>query len=241
MRYLEEHGMGFAIGSLVVPIVPAAVLFDLSVGNGRIRPHADSGYRACAAASAAPVPLGNVGAGAGATVGKLFGMPSAMKTAIGSASLQIGQTDLTVGALVALNAVGDVFDHRTGALIAGARTADGKAFRHTLRQWAAGATVNPHPGANSTIAVVATNATLTKTEATKMAQMAHDGLARSINPVHTAYDGDTVFAAATAKSKTAVDVATVGALAAECLAQAVQSAVWAATGLPGLPAARDLV
>ncbi len=240
MRFLDEHGIGFPIGNLHVPIVSAAVLYDLPVGDGRIRPNADSGYQACQAATNTPLALGNVGAGAGATVGKIFGMSSAMKGGLGSASLKVHGTDLVVGAVAAVNAVGDVYDYQTGRLLAGARTPDGKSLRNSMKQILNGATINPPFGANSTIAIVATNATLTKIEATKMAQMAHDGFARSINPVHSAYDGDTIFAAATGVSTVKVDTLTIGALGAECIARAVKSAVLNARSIPGYPSASDL-
>ena len=240
MRYLEEHGMGFHVGPAIVPIVPAAVLFDLSVGNPKIRPNAESGYKACEAALSSGIPEGCVGAGAGATVGKLFGMRSAMKSGIGSASIRIDGTDLVVGALVAVNAMGDVFDHDTGKILAGARAQDGKSFLNSISQLKKGALVSATPGAHSTIGVIATNAALTKTEATKIAQMAHDGLARSINPIHTIMDGDTLFAAAIGTAKTKADLTTIGAVGAEAMADAVRNAVLAATSLPGYPAYRDL-
>ena len=241
MRYLEDHGMGYRVGSLVVPIVPAAILFDLNIGDSKIRPTAHAGYTACEVASSSSVPEGNVGAGAGATVGKFFGMLPAMKSGIGTASFDIGGTGLIVGAIVAVNAAGDVLGWRTGKILAGARTPDGAGFRDTMAEIMKGATVKPHPGTNTTIGIVATNATLTKTEATKVAQMAHDGLARTINPVHTAADGDTIFAAATGTAQISADLTTIGAVAAEVMAQAVNRAVLAAVGIPGYPAHRDLV
>ena len=241
MRFLDERQIGFRMGRLVVPIVPAAIIFDLGVGDGRIRPDADAGYQACKAASSDKVPQGNVGAGAGATVGKFFGSKSAMKGGLGSASMRVPGTDLVVGALAAVNAVGDVLDHHTGAILAGARSADGKTFRNTVASMSRGELVKAQHGANSTIAVIATNARLTKTEVNKMAQMAHDGFARAINPVHTAFDGDTIFGAATALSKTEVNLAALGSIGAECIAIAVQNAVKTATGIPGYPAHRDLM
>jgi L-aminopeptidase/D-esterase-like protein len=163
-----------------------------------------------------------------------------MKSGIGSASLQISGTDLAVGALIAVNAMGDVLDHATGKILAGARAPDGKGFLNSVSQLRKGALISALLGAHSTIGIVATNAALTKTEATKIAQMAHDGLARSINPIHTAMDGDTLFAAATGTAKTKADLTTVGAVGAEAVAYAVQNAVLAATSLPGYPARRDL-
>ncbi len=240
MRYLEEHGQGYHVGSIIIPIVPAAILIDLELGDSKIRPNAQSGYAACQAASASDVPEGNVGAGAGATVGKLFGMRSAMKSGLGTASIKVAPTGLIVGAIVAVNAVGDVLDRQTGRILAGALTPDGHGFRNTMSQIIKGNTAASRPGTNTTLGIVATNASLTKTEMAKVAQMAHDGLARTINPVHTAYDGDTIFAAGTGSLQVKTDVTTVGAIAAEAVARAVNRAVSTATGIPGYPAYRDL-
>jgi len=240
MRYLEEHGLGFRMGLIVVPIVPAAILFDLNIGDPKIRPNAESGYAACQTASDTNVPEGNVGAGAGATVGKLFGMHSAMKGGIGTASLNIGKSGLIVGAIVAVNAVGDVLDPKTGNILAGARTREGNRFRNSMAQIIAGQREQARPGENSIIGVVATNAALNKDQATRMARMAHDGLARTINPVHTDLDGDTLFAASTGASHIEADLTTIGSLAAEVVARAVLRAIFAATGITGYPAYRDL-
>jgi len=240
MRWLEARGIGVAVGAARVPIVPAAILFDLWVGDGSIRPDAAAGHAACEAASAAPVAEGNVGAGAGATVGKLFGPERAMRGGLGSASLKVGA--ITVGALVAVNASGDVIDPATGRVLAGARAAGGGLLGIT-DALARGETPAPMPvGTATTIAVVATDAVLTKSQANKVAQMAHDGLARCIDPVHTMADGDTVFALATGASGQAAETTLVGALAARVLTAAVLRAVHAATplsgpGLPDLPAA----
>ena len=193
--------MVIASGPLVVPIVPAAIIFDLSLGDSKIRPDAESGYRACKAASSRPVAQGNVGAGAGATVGKLFGMDCAMKGGLGSAGIRLPGTDIVIAALAVVNAVGDVLDHRTGTILAGARTADGRRLRNSVASMLRNEEAKSQRGANSTIAVLATNAQLTKVQANKLAQMAHDGFARAINPVHTAADGDTIFAAATGLGK----------------------------------------
>ena len=243
MRYLEENKQGFPFGGVVVPIVPAAILFDLNVGDPKIRPDADAGYAACQAASGGAVAEGNVGAGAGATVGKFFGFGTAMKGGLGTASMRLGQTELVVAALVAVNAVGDIYDARSGKILAGALTADRLRFRDSVAQIAGGALIGhsgSHAGANSTIGIVATNATLTKTEMSKVAQMAHDGFARSIYPVHTAVDGDTIFSAATGSVKGKADVTTVGVLAAEVMARAVRRAVMTPTSIPGYMAHRDL-
>ena len=240
MRYLEEHGVGFETDFGRVPIVPAAVLFDLSVGDPKIRPDADCGYRAAASASSGPVAEGNVGAGAGATVGKLAGAARAMRGGLGTASITT-PSGLTVAALVVVNAVGDVIDPATGRVIAGVRTPDGKGLADARTLIRAGALV--HPAAfsrNTTIGVVATNATLTKAQATKMAQMAQDGLARAISPTHTPLDGDTIFALATGSRPGAPDMVSVGALSADVVSEAILRAVRAARGIPGFPAASDM-
>jgi L-aminopeptidase/D-esterase-like protein len=239
MRYLEEHGIGFDMRVARVPIVPAAILFDLGVGDAKIRPDAEAGYKACKAATAAAPAEGNVGAGAGATVGKLFGMDRAMKSGIGTSAIKLD--GITVGAIVAVNAVGDVFDPATGKVIAGARTKDGKSLVNSMAALLRGEPLPPLlAGGATTIGVVATDVALTKVQASKVAQMAHDGLARTINPVHTAYDGDTIFALATGKSSKPANVTLIGALAAEAIAQAVVRAVRAARRLPGLPAASEM-
>jgi len=241
MRYLDEKGIGFHVGSIVVPIVPAAILYDLDLGDPKIRPTADSGYAACTAATTGAVAEGNVGAGAGATIGKLFGMQYAMKSGLGTASLRAGKSGLIVAALAAVNAAGDVYLPRTGELLAGARTPDGKRLRNSIAQLRAGERVLASESGqkNTTLAIVATNARLTKDQATKVAQMAQDGLARAINPVHTPYDGDTVFALATGTLDAAADSGAVGALAAEVVAEAIVRAVLRATSLPGYPSQAD--
>ncbi|HSO74292.1 MAG TPA: P1 family peptidase, partial [Blastocatellia bacterium] len=209
-------------------------------GDLRIRPDAEAGYRACRAASASAPVEGNVGAGAGATVGKLCGMARAMKGGIVTSSIRL-ESGVTVGAIVAVNAVGDVFDPSTGKPIAGARTKDGKSLLNSMAAILGGEPLPPVlAGTATTIGVVATDAVLTKAQATKVAQMAHDGLARAINPVHTAADGDTIFAIATGKSTKGANVTLIGALAAEATSRAVVRAVRAAKGLPGLPSAADL-
>lgn len=241
MRWLEERGHGVQVGPARIPIVPAAVLFDLWVGDARIRPDAAAGYAACEAASAAHPAQGSVGAGAGAAVGKLFGIARAMKGGIGSASIQVGA--ITVAALVAVNAIGDVVDPANGRVIAGARADDGRTPLDTLASLVDGQLpAQLMAGMATTIGIVATDALLTKTEANKLAAMAHDGLARSINPVHTAGDGDALFAVATGGSGKPGHLTVLGALAAEVTARAVLNAVRAAHGLtePDLPSARDL-
>jgi L-aminopeptidase/D-esterase-like protein len=239
MRYLEEQGKGFRVGHYTVPIVPAAILFDLRLGDGKIRPDAQAGYSACQNASK-KVEQGNVGAGAGATVGMMFGADFGMKAGLGTASIKLPNSGLIVAALVAVNAAGDVLDPHSGELLAGARREDGKGLRNTMASLLANSDSHPHPGSNTTLGIVATNANLTKSEVNKVAQMAHDGLARSISPVHTPVDGDTVFAAATGGLTAKADVLRVGALGAEAIARAVKQAVLCATSIPGYPAHRDL-
>jgi L-aminopeptidase/D-esterase-like protein len=221
-----------------VPIVPAAVLFDLWVGDPRIRPDADAGHAACAAATDAAPDQGNVGAGAGATVGKLFGIERAMKGGLGTAAITAG--GLTVAAIVAVNAVGDVIDPSTGEPLAGARTRDGRHLAGSLRALERGELPAPAPaGSATTIGVVATDAVLTKAQAGRLASLAHNGIARCVNPL-TMADGDTLFAMATGTSGQPGSLTVLGALAAEAVSRAVLSAIHHAAGVPGLPAARDL-
>lgn len=235
MRYLEEHKLGLPVGSNIVPIVPAAVLFDLPLGDGKIRPTADSGYKACQAATPGKIAEGNVGAGAGATIGKMFGMKSAMKSGIGTASIRVGDAGIVVGAIIAVNSVGDVYDPKTAKIIAGARKPDGSGFVDTIAEMRAGRLGQAPIGAHTAIGVVATNASFDKAQITKIAQMAHDGLARCVNPAHTPNDGDTIFAVATGTVAARADHGVIGALAAEAISEAIVRAVMAATELPGLP------
>jgi L-aminopeptidase/D-esterase-like protein len=242
VRWLDEHDTGWPTPAGKVPIVPAAILYDLEVGaNPRIRPTADCGYQAASSASAAPVQEGSVGAGAGAVVGQ-FARPRGggpTKAGIGSAALRLPD-GLVVGAVAAVNAAGDIVDPGTGRIVAGVRNADGSFadVRALLR--GPGGFDGAAPGRNTTIAVVATNATLTKAEVNRVALMADDGLARAIVPSHTTGDGDTVFALATGSWRGSVPLSRIGALAADVMAQAIVRAGTQATGLPGLPAARDL-
>ena len=243
MRWLEERGVGLQAGPVRVPIVPAAVLFDLLLGDPAIRPDADAGYAACQAASNRAPEQGNVGAGAGAAVGKIFGIDRAMKGGIGTASLTLD--GVTVGALIACNALGDVIDPDTAQAIAGARTADGLALLDTRRALLRGEAPRPLiAGSNTTLGVIATDAVITKAQASSLAQMGHDGLARSINPVHTLSDGDTLFALGTGHAGKTLGMMLLGTMAAEVVARAVVQAVLAAEGLRHgalyLPAARDL-
>jgi L-aminopeptidase/D-esterase-like protein len=228
VRWLDEQGIGFETGYGRVPIVPAAVLFDLPVvregDNPTARPNAEAGYAACEAASTAPPAAGNVGAGAGACVGKMFGLDRCMKGGIGNASVRVGPW--VVGALVACNAVGDVIDPATGQILAGARTVDGQNLLDTQRAFLQGERGNrPLPGTNTTIGVVATNAMLTKAQAKRLAMSAHDGLARSIRPAHTTLDGDTLFALATGTENCPVDLMLLTVMAAEATALATVDAI----------------
>lgn len=232
MQYLEEKGVGLDVGYGVVPIVPAAVLFDLAVGDYRVRPDRHMGYQAAAAATSEAVSEGNVGAGTGASVGKLNGFANAMKSGLGSASLTL-PNGLVIGALVAVNAVGHVMEPKTGEILAGPLD-EHREIRDSVDMMLQHAFSPIPPGTNTTIAVVASNAKLTKAEAQKVAQMAHDGLARTIRPIHTMYDGDTIFSVATGEMEAAVDV--VGALSADVLAAAVVNAVKAAKEAGSLPA-----
>ncbi|RZL68744.1 MAG: peptidase S58 family protein [Variovorax sp.] len=246
MRWLEERGVGLDVRFGTLPIVPAAVLFDLPMGDARIRPDAAAGYAACEAASTEPPAEGNVGAGSGALVGKLFGVDRAMKGGIGTASVTVG--GVTVGALIACNALGDVTDPDTAQVVAGARTADGRALLDTRRALLRGDLPKPLlAGTNTTIGVVATDAVLTKVQANRLAMVAHDGLARSINPVHTMSDGDTLFALATGRVPLTGDapgMTVLSAMAAEVVARATLRAVRAARAVTvgdlHIPAANDL-
>jgi len=244
MRYLDEQAIGFDTGAGKVPIVPAAILFDLNLGKGDVRPDAEMGYRAASSASNDPPAEGNAGAGTGATIGKIFGMKSAMKSGIGTASLNVG--GLVIGALVAVNAFGDVIDPQNGSTLAGARSTNLGPLKlgqdgyfgntlETMKTFIGRTVLSFATKANTVIGVVATNAKLSKPEATKVAQMAQDGIARAIRPAHTMLDGDTIFALATGEKRS--DSSTIGAFAAEVMAQAIVRAVLHAApagDLPGL-------
>jgi L-aminopeptidase/D-esterase-like protein len=224
MRYLEEKKIGYKMREARVPIVPAAILYDLSVGRASARPDSAMGYLAASRASSAPPAEGNIGAGTGASVGKIRGMKHAMKAGLGTWSVNLD--GIIVGALVAVNAVGDVIDPRSGIRIAGLRSG-------ATLNWMKKGQTHSAVKSNTVIGVVATNARLTKTQATKVAQMAQDGLAQSIRPAHTMFDGDTIFAVATGEKK--ADVSTIGAFAAEVMAEAIVRAVKMAKPSGGLP------
>ena len=231
VRWLERAGIGLEVlPSLRLPLLPGAVLFDLTVGNPHIRPDADAGWAACAAASSADPAEGNVGVGAGATIGKLFGLERSMKGGIGSASLTVN--GITVGALIACNALGDVVDPDCARVVAGARTADGASLLDSRLALLRGEPPTPVlAGSNTTIGVIATDAVLTKLQARKLAQLGHDGLARSINPAHGMSDGDTLFALGTGRAGRMPGMTLLGTMAAEVSARAVLRAVQAATSL----------
>ncbi|MBN2677185.1 MAG: P1 family peptidase [Anaerolineaceae bacterium] len=246
MRYLEEKGIGYDTGVAKVPIVPAAVLFDLAVGDAKIRPDEAMGYQACKAAGSNTVRQGNVGAGTGASVGKLFGMQAAMKAGIGSASIKL-PGGVVVSAIFAVNAFGDVVDPQNGRILAGARKINLKASQSTSLSMADTLTSMVKPlgklalriaaKSNTVIGVVATNAKLTKAEATRVAMMAQDGLARVIRPAHTMLDGDTVFSLSTGHLRT--DLSTVGAYAAMVAEKSILNAIMETTSAYGLPAFRQ--
>lgn len=249
MRYLEEKGCGLNVGTYRVPIVPGAIIFDLSIGNGKIRPDASWGYRAAVAASQGLIPEGSVGAGTGATIGKALGLVRAVKG--GQASLScLLPNGLVVGVLVVVNALGDVIDEK-GGLLAGPRDPEKGGMHSTLElfqkgEWMLGRgrgkgliNMQKESQQNTTLAVVATNADLSKPETNRVAAVAHNGLAAAIRPLHTSWDGDTVFALATGEKPAPVDL--VGAVGADLLAQAVRRAVYLAEGLGGVPAYKDLV
>ncbi len=224
VRWLEEQGAGLHIGVGKIPLVPAAVLFDVMLGDMKVRPDAAAGYAACQAASSERPSEGSVGAGAGAVIGKIFGWQRAMKGGIGTAS--ISAHGVTVGALVACNALGDVYNPYTGALIAGARTADGTALLNARDALLRGEEAQPIlAGSNTTIGVVATDAQITKAQAHRLAVTAHDGLARTINPLHTMSDGDTLFALGTGKAGKTLGMMTLSTMAAEAVAMATARAV----------------
>jgi L-aminopeptidase/D-esterase-like protein len=237
MRYLEEQGVGFDTGVARVPIVPAAVIFDLAVGSAKVRPSAEMGYRACLAAAGGPVQEGSVGAGTGAVVGHFSGPLFTTKGGIGTASEWISG-GVVVGAIVVVNAVGDIVDPRTGEILAGTRRPDGGWLdsAQAVKSWR---TLRPSWASHTTIGVIATNAALGKDEVNLVAAMAHDGIERAVRPAHVLYDGDALFALSAGRA--IGDVSAVGHTAAELVARAIVRAVEAATAVGGVPARRDLV
>jgi len=238
MKFLEEQGIGYAARVAVVPIVPAAIIFDLSFRSAKVRPDAAMGYRAAQAARSDELAQGSVGAGTGASVGKLFGQKGAMKSGIGSASLA-AQDGLVVAALCVVNNLGDVLDYSTGKILAGCRHPETNEFVDVTRILA-GAQKPPvfSVGENTNLALVCTNAKLDKVQANMLARMAEAGFARTLSPVHSTFDGDLIFAASTGELP--AEINRLGILAAEVLGRAVNNAVLNADGLGGLPALKDL-
>ncbi|MBE0415578.1 MAG: P1 family peptidase [Dehalococcoidia bacterium] len=237
VRYLEERGYGFDVGVAKVPIVPAAILFDLRLGSSKVRPGPEEGYKACLAASSGQVAEGCVGAGTGATVGKILGPERMTKSGLGTASHKLG--DIIIGAIVAVNAFGDVVDPE-GRIIAGPRDIEQGGFLSTIEVMKKLKELKSPVTPNTTIGVVATNASLDKEQVNKVAQMAHDGLARAIRPAHTMFDGDAMFALTTGRIEGQEDVTLIGSIAAEVVAMAIVRAVRQAEGLCGIPAAKDV-
>jgi L-aminopeptidase/D-esterase-like protein len=237
MRYLEERRVGFPYGGAVVPIVTGAVLFDLNIGRSDVRPNADAGYRACQAAKSGRIAQGSVGAGTGATVAKVRTIKHGVKGGIGTASERVG-SQVVVAALVAVNAFGDIVDPETGALIAGPRGEPGRFHDSMTLMQEAGAAVML-PLTNTTIGVVATNATLTKAQATGVAQMAHGGISRAVCPAHSPADGDAIFVLATGQVAEPANHGIIGAFAARAVGRAIVAAIQEAKGLAGVPSVRE--
>jgi L-aminopeptidase/D-esterase-like protein len=238
MEFLEERGRGFDVAITRVPTVPTAVIFDLSLGNCRVRPDKAMGYAACVQADAGPVAAGSIGAGTGASVGKLFGITQGMKGGLGTVCLT-GPNGLLVGALVVVNAFGDVRDHATGRIIAGARLApDSYDFADSAATIRQGIVRQHFAEPNTTLGVIATNARLTREQAQKVAQMGHNGLARSITPIHTLFDGDMVFVLS--HPEVDADLHVAGLLGEEALRLAIDQAIKSAHGLGVLPAYKDI-
>lgn len=248
MRYLKEKGIGYDTGVAKVPIVPAAILFDLNLGSAEVWPDADMGYQACQNASTDTPAQGSVGAGTGATVGNLLGIGQATKGGIGTASMEIGGGVL-VGAIVAVNAVGDVIDPASNQIVAGVRSLQKGPLKiggnaqfadslEILRSWIGRAALGMASSKNTVIGVVATNAKLSKAHVNKLAQMAQNGVVRTIRPTHTMHDGDTMFALAVGQKK--ADINIVGAFAAQVVSQAILNAINTASGLGGVPATSEL-
>ena len=239
MRYLEERGFGHETMVSKVPIVPAAVLFDLNTGSSKIRPGAEEGYKACKVATEKEVAEGCVGAGTGATVGKILGIERAIKSGVGTASCSIGN-DLIVAALVVVNAIGDIVDQKTGKILAGPRNEQNIGFISTVELLTGGEFTYQRNllASNTTLGVVATNASLNKEQVNKLAQMAQDGLARAINPCHTMFDGDTIFALSLGDK--VGDITALGTAAAEVVANAIVRGIQQAETLAGIPSIKDI-
>ena len=239
VKYLEEKGVGFEAGAVKVPIVSAAVLYDLGLVTHTARPEADDGYRACLSATDRAVEEGSVGAGTGATVGKALGMERAVKGGIGTAAVRTGD-GLTAGAIVAVNAFGGVADPKTGCILAGPREASTGEFLDSVEVLLSQNSSAAAPvGVNTTIGVVATDARLTKEQVHHLARVSHDGLAMSIRPCHTIRDGDSMFALATGSSPVEPDLTVLGAAIVEAVSLSIVRAVTQATGLGGVPSAAE--
>lgn len=237
MQYLEERGIGFDVQVTKVPIVCGAVLFDLAIGDPSVRPDKEMGYQACLNATNRECPEGNVGAGTGATVGKILGMERAMKGGLGACCFQVGE--LKVGALVAVNCMGDVIEPATGEILAGALSDNRRTFADTEKvMMLEYAKQKNHFAGNTTVGVVATNGSFNKAQMNKVASMAHNGLGRVIRPAHSMVDGDTIFALATGKVEADINVA--GLLAARAVERAIVRAVKQASSLHGFIAYQDL-
>jgi L-aminopeptidase/D-esterase-like protein len=240
VRFLAERDIGYRAGSVTVPIVPAAILFDIGIAKHGVHPRADDGYAACLNASDGGVEEGCVGAGTGATVAKTLGLDRAIKGGIGTASVDLGG-GVVVGAIMAVNAVGGAYDPDTGDLVAGPRNDHGGMDDPIAALLSGDGTATPPPfGSSTTIGVVATNATLTKEEANKLASIAHDGLALAVRPAHTMRDGDTIFAVATGREPGKADMLRLGAAAVLCVGRAIVRGVRCATGLDDIPSIHDL-
>ena len=237
MRWLEERGHGFPVRDGVVPIVPAACLFDLGFGKPAPRPGPDAGYAACEAATDGPVEEGTVGAGTGATVGKARGIERAVKGGVGTAAERTS-SGITVAALVVVNAWGEVVDPETGRVVAGAR-AEERGFADSLEAARSRPPLSPFSAENSTLGIVATDAVITKSDCARLATMAQAGMARAVRPVHTPVDGDIIFALATGANETATDLLQLGALAARAVERAIVRGVTTATGLAGVPSSAE--
>ncbi len=236
MKFLEEEGIGFNVGVATVPIVASAVIFDLALGDPLIRPNLEMGYKASKSASQTENTQGNIGCGMGASVGKIMGPNNGMKSGIGSASISFG--DLVVSAIVSVNSFGDIYNHKTGEQIAGVYDYENKKLLNTIEIMTNNEVQLGFSIENTTIGVIGTNAILTKAEANKVSQMAQNGLARSINPVHSMMDGDTVFTMATNVVKSDVNI--IGTLAAEVMSRAISNGIKSAESIDGLFAYSDI-
>ena len=236
MKYLQEENIGLDVGVMKVPIVSSAVIFDLNIGDYKIRPNLDMGYLAAKTATKNENRQGNVGCGMGASVGKILGPENAMKSGLGSATVKIG--DLVVSAIVAVNSFGDIYDYRNNKQMAGVYDYENDKLLNTIDIMKNSVKELSFKPTNTTIGVIGTNAILTKSEANKIAEMAHNGFARSINPIHTMMDGDTIFTMATNKIKS--DVNLIGTIAAEVMSKAISNGIFFAERSHGLKAYKDI-